>query len=203
MLPAKPMIVVIGGPNGAGKTSIAEDVLADTLEIQKFVNADAIARGLSAFDPDRAAIAAGRVMLTRLKELAKQRVSFAFESTLASRTFAPWLAGLKNDGYEVLVLYVSLRSQELALRRVKARVRRGGHSIPPDVVRRRFGRSACNLFDLYLPIATSCRIYDNSRDSPILIASGDPRNLVIHDRLRFGKLENIAHAQRNDRQKAL
>lgn len=120
-----PIVVVIGGPNGAGKTSIAEDVLANTLELQEFVNADTIARGLSGFDPDRAAIAAGRVMLSRLKELAKQRVSFAFESTLSGRVFAPWLSTLKRDGYEVHVIYVSLRSAKLANTRVKARVRLG------------------------------------------------------------------------------
>lgn len=193
-----PIVVVIGGPNGAGKTSIAKEVLAETLELQEFVNADTIARGLSGFDPERAAIAAGRVMLSRLKELAGQRVSFAFESTLSGRAFASWLSTLKQDGYEIHVIYVSLRSPALAISRVKSRVRKGGHSIPPEVIRRRFGRSAQNLFDLYLPIASRCRIYDNSMDSAVLIASGDPRSLLINDRLRFALLEKLSHAQKND-----
>jgi predicted ABC-type ATPase len=196
------MVVVIGGPNGAGKSTIAEDVLASTLNIQEFVNADTIARGLSGFDPDRAAIAAGRVMLTRLRELANQRTSFAFESTLASRTFAPWLASLKHDGYEVQLFYVALRSPSLALRRVKARVRQGGHDVPADVIRRRFGRSIRNLFSLYLPIADIWHIYDNSGETATRVAdrlsTGAPTilNQLCWDRLL--RASNEDHSKEAD-----
>lgn len=165
-----PIVVVIAGPNGAGKTTIAKRVLADTLGITEFVNADAIALGLSGFSPERAAIAAGRVMLTRLRELADAGESFAFESTLASRSFAPWLRELIVHGYEVHLIYVSLATPALAIRRVKARVRRGGHHVPDDIVRRRFERSARNLVKLYLPIATTWRIFDNSSSSLALSA---------------------------------
>jgi predicted ABC-type ATPase len=137
----RPINVVIGGPNGAGKTTISRAVLAETLGITEFVSADTLAAGLSGFDPERAAMAAGRIMLARLRELAANRESFAFESTLASRTFAPWLMGLREQGFEVHVLYVWLRTPELGVRRVKARLRRGGHGIPEDVVRQRYGRS--------------------------------------------------------------
>jgi hypothetical protein len=163
------MVVVIGGPNGAGKTTISQEVLAHTIGIQEFVNADVIARGLSGFNPERAAIAAGRVMLTRLRELAGQRGNFAFESTLASRTFAPWLKSLKADGYEVHIIYVSLLSPDLAIRRVRARVRKGGHGVPSDIVIRRYYRSLHNLHHLYLPISDVWRVIDNSK-TPILIA---------------------------------
>ena len=86
----RPSVVILAGPNGAGKSTAAPELLQGELSVNEFVNADVIARGLSAFDPDRAAIAAGRVMLARLDELAHQRESFAFETTLASRSFAPW-----------------------------------------------------------------------------------------------------------------
>jgi len=180
----EPTITVIGGPNGAGKTTIARAVLADTLGISEFVNADTLAAGLSGFEPERAAFAAGRVMLDRLHQLAAARVSFAFESTLASRSFAPWLASLRNRGCNVHLIYVWLRSPELAVRRVKARVCRGGHSVPDDVVRRRYKRSAANLFGLYMPIATTWRVYDNSGAEATLVAeakrgfSNEPTILV-------------------------
>jgi predicted ABC-type ATPase len=85
----RPSVVVLAGPNGAGKSTAAPALLQGALAVNEFVNADVIARGLSAFDPAAVAIAAGRVMLGRLRELAGQRASFAFETTLASRTFAP------------------------------------------------------------------------------------------------------------------
>jgi predicted ABC-type ATPase len=129
-----PVVVVIGGPNGAGKTTAAGRLLPDGLDIRRFVNADAIAKGLSGFDPEAVAFAAGRLMLQRIRELAAARESFAFESTLASRSFAPLLRDLSESGYEVLIYYVWLRSPELAIERVKERVRRDGHSVPPEVI---------------------------------------------------------------------
>lgn len=196
-----PQIVVIGGPNGAGKTTIASEVLDKTLGITEFVNADTIAAGLSAFDPERAAFAAGRVMLARLHELATARESFAFESTLASRTFAPWLARLIDSGYRVDLLYVWLRSPELAIRRVAARVRKGGHSISQDVVRRRYARSAANFLDLYCPLAErskgAWRVFDNSSKRPLLVARGglDIAPIISQERA-FEQLKEIANGVR-------
>lgn len=167
-----PYIIVIGGPNGAGKTTISRAVVRESAGLTEFVNADVIAQGLSGFDPQGAAFRAGRVMLARLRELAQSRASFAFESTLASRSFAPWIRELVEVGYEFHLVYVWLQSPALAVRRVRARVKRGGHHIPDDVVRRRFSRSLFNFWTLYRPIATTWRFYDNSSASPLAVASG-------------------------------
>lgn len=176
-----PQVVVIGGPNGAGKTTVATHVLRDTLQLMEFVNADAIARGLSAFDPSAVAMEAGRVMLHRLRDLASRRASFAFETTLASRTFAPWLRRLRADGYDVHVLFIWLRSSDLAIRRVRRRVRQGGHDVPPDTIRRRYLRGTANFVNLYAPLATTWRVYDNSGRSPTLVATGGAdAESVIH-----------------------
>jgi predicted ABC-type ATPase len=94
-----PNLVVIAGPNGAGKSTLAPALLHGLLGLDAFVNADVIARGLSGFDPDSAAIQAGRVMLQRLRELAEARADLAFETTLASRTFAPWIERQVAAGY--------------------------------------------------------------------------------------------------------
>jgi predicted ABC-type ATPase len=136
-----PNVIVIAGPNGAGKSTLAPALLRDTFGILEYVNADTIAEGLSAFAPLDASFDAGRVMLGRLHDLAEVEKDFAFETTLASRTYARWLSELKEtSGYRVSVIFLWLRDVELAIARVAARVELGGHSIPEETIRRRFER---------------------------------------------------------------
>jgi len=168
-----PNLIVIAGPNGAGKSTVAPTLLRDLLGIDEFVNADVIARGLSAFDPESAAIQAGRIMLQRLRELAQQRADFAFETTLASRVFAPWVAGLAESGYLFRLVYLWVESAELCITRIAERVRTGGHDIPHDVVRRRYSAGLRNFFELYRPLAETWQVYDNSCGPPVhLVAEG-------------------------------
>lgn len=171
MTSGPPIVVVIAGPNGAGKSTVARDLLWGALGVVEFVDADQIARGLSAFNAESAAIAAGRVMLTRLRELARERVSFAFETTLASRSFARWLHGLKASGYAVHLFFLWLPSADLAVARVAQRVRAGGHGVPETTVRRRYAAGLQNFFRLYKDLAASWRAYDASGESPRLIAA--------------------------------
>lgn len=159
--PASPRVVVFGGPNGGGKSTHADAILA-SLRIETFVNADFIARGLSGRHTDTVAFEAGRIMLRRLRQLADAQQDFAFESTLSSRSVAPFLRRLKARGYRVALYYFSLSSPQLAVRRVKLRVGLGGHDVPPEVVRRRFGRSIDNFFSLYAPLADEWTLFDNS-----------------------------------------
>jgi predicted ABC-type ATPase len=177
-----PSIVIVAGPNGAGKSTVAPALLHGALAVDEFVNADVIASGLSAFDPESAAIAAGRVMLARLHELAEQRESFAFETTLASRTFAPWLRNLRATGYQIHLLFLWLPSAEFALDRVADRVRAGGHNVPAETVRRRYQAGLRNLFSLYEPLASAWRLYDSSGLKPALIAERlEARGLRVYD----------------------
>lgn len=169
----QPQVVVLGGPNGAGKTTSANLLLPNDLAIRQFVNADIIASGLSGFAPETAAFQAGRIMLARLHELAEQREDFAFETTLASRTFAPFLRKLQSQGYHVTVFYVRLRTPELAVKRVAERVRRGGHHVPDEDVRRRYARGLQNFFHLYRPFADFWILCDNSDLRPQVVAQGD------------------------------
>lgn len=168
-----PHIIIIAGPNGAGKSTTAPSLLKGTLEVKEFVNADTIAQGLSAFRPEGAAFHAGRVMLKRIHHLAKERTDFAFETTLASRTFAQWIKDLKKTGYIHHLVFLWLPSAEFAIARVAERLRMGGHNVPEEVVRRRYAKGIRNLFSLYMPLADTWRVYDNSESSgPALIASG-------------------------------
>lgn len=167
-----PTVIVIGGPNGAGKSTIAPGLLAH-LGVGTFVNADTIARGLSALHPETRAFEAGRIMLRELHRLAQESQTFAFETTLASRTFAPWIQRLTQDGYEFVLGYVWVTSADIAVKRVAARVEAGGHDIPAEDVRRRWARSAFNFWNLYLPLAHRWLVYDNSQPArPERIAEG-------------------------------
>jgi predicted ABC-type ATPase len=131
-------LYVIAGPNGAGKTTFAKKFLPDYVDCKEFVNADYIASELSPFSPDRAAIQAGRIMLERIKMLGEHREDFGFETTLAGTVFANLLDNLKESGYKIHVFYLWVQNADIAIARIADRVRRGGHSVPDEVVRRRF-----------------------------------------------------------------
>ena len=167
-----PDLFVIGGPNGAGKTTTARGMVSTFLGCAEFVNADEIARGLSAFRPESVAPQAGRIMLERLRALARQGVDFAFETTLASRSFAPWLRERQQQGYGVHLIYLWLPTPELAIERVARRVRAGGHNVAEVIIRRRYERGRVNFGALYTPLADTWEAYDNSGFEPYLVAFG-------------------------------
>jgi predicted ABC-type ATPase len=169
--PSKPpTVAVLAGINGAGKTTASQRIFREGLRVPAFVNADTIARGLNTYDPESEAVKAGRIMLDHLHDLAARRKSFAFETTLSARTYAPWLGQLRDTGYVVHLFYYWLRSPDLAIRRVADRVRAGGHHVPDDTVRRRYARSIRNFLDLYRPVVTTWQVYDNSGTGAVLIA---------------------------------
>lgn len=168
-----PHVVVIAGPNGAGKTTLAPFLLRDALKLRDYVNADPIALGLSGFDPASVALQAGRVMLKRLHELAAQRKTLGFESTLAAKSYAGWIENLRSEGYEFQLMFLWLQSPELAVQRVKERVRSGGHDVAEEVIRRRYAAGLENFWSLYQPLANTWAVYDNStRPGLMLIATG-------------------------------
>jgi predicted ABC-type ATPase len=173
--------VVLAGPNGSGKSTVAPDLLQGALAVTEFVNADIIAQGLSGFAPEGAALEAGKIMLRRLRELAGRREDFAFETTLASRSFAPWLRRLRRSGYAVHLAFLWLPSADFAARRVAERVHAGGHDVPEDVVRRRYRAGLHNFFSMYQELCVDWRVFDNSSPAgPRLVAEGaglDPREV--------------------------
>jgi predicted ABC-type ATPase len=140
MTETKPQVVVIAGPNGAGKSTLAPFLLRDCLDLQDYVNADPIALGLSGFNPASVAFRAGRIMMQRLRDLTRQRKSFGFETTLATRAYAGWIRQLRGEGYNFQLIFLWLRSPELAVKRVHERVLSGGHDVPVVVVERRYVR---------------------------------------------------------------
>jgi len=165
-----PNVYVIGGANGSGKTTVAMSLLPNFLDCFEYVNADAIAAGLSPLNPDSVAVQSGRLMLLRLRSLSDSGSDFAFETTLAARTFAPFMRDCKAKGYTINLIYFWLQTPDLAVERVARRVASGGHSIPEDVIRRRYERGRINLIYLYLPLCDGWMIYDNSGSIARLVA---------------------------------
>jgi len=172
---------IIAGPNGAGKTTFARDFLPKYAHCREFLNADLLAAGISPFDPDNAAIAAGRVLLARMKELIQQRKDFGFETTLAGRSYTAVLADMKRNGYRLHLFYLWLSDADLAVARVANRVREGGHSVPENVIRRRFDMGARNLTKLYLPLFDYWMLFDNTAMCPHAIARHAPNETEVLD----------------------
>jgi predicted ABC-type ATPase len=178
-----PNLYVIGGANGSGKTTVALSLLPNVLGVFEYVNADAIAAGLSPLNPESMAIRAGRLMVERLQTLAEEGADFAFETTLAARTFAPFLRDCQGKGYTISLIYLWLPSPDLAVERVARRVASGGHSIPEEVIRRRYQRGQKNLVNLYLPLCDGWTVYENSGSDFRLIAGQViNREPIIYDR---------------------
>lgn len=193
-----PHIIILAGPNGAGKSTSAPVLLRDTFAVDEFVNADSIAQGLSAFRPESVALEAGRIMLKRLQELASKRADFAFETTLASRTFAPWLKQLAATGYKSHLMFLTLPNADAAIARVASRVSLGGHNVTASDIRRRFAAGLKNLFSLYMPVVSSWQIFDNSYpDSPVKIAEGgqDTSFNVIYEKQYNALLTEYGHGR--------
>ena len=167
----KPTIYIISGCNGAGKTTASFTILPEILGVHEFVNADEIAKGLSPFQPEKVSFEAGRIMLSRMDELIAQKADFAFETTLATRSYLGKIKEARKLGYRVVLVYFWLRSVELAIARVQLRVTEGGHNISLPVIRRRYERGLHNLFHLYLDAVSEWLVVDNSEEKHILLAS--------------------------------
>ena len=165
-----PNLYIIAGPNGAGKTTASFNLLPDILHCPNFVNADEIARGLSPFAPETVAFQAGRIMLQRIEELLPQRVDFAIETTLATRSYVQLVHRAQALGYKVHLIFFFLENEEQAIARVAQRVSNGGHDIPESDIRRRFKRGIYNLINLYMPICDSVLVYNNVLTPARLVA---------------------------------
>lgn len=185
-----PNLYIIAGCNGAGKTTASFTVLPEMLNCDEFLNADEIARGLSPFNPDRAAIDAGRLMLAKIDNLLLKQKDFAFETTLATKSYAKTITRAQKNGYLITLVFFWLDSVDLAIERVKTRVLEGGHNIPNAVITRRYFSGLINLFNLYIPICDYWMVFNNSKTPSELIAEGysdkdlDIKNINTFDILK-------------------
>jgi predicted ABC-type ATPase len=172
---ARPKIIIIAGPNGAGKTTFAQEFLPNEAQCVEFINADLIARGLSPFAPEKAALQAGKIMLNQIAANVSAGRSFAFEATLAGLNYARHVPRWRKAGYYVKLVFLSLPSADLAVDRVAARVRQGGHGVPDPVIRRRFDAGLQNFHAVYKGLVNSWALYDSAGSAPRLLEEGENR----------------------------
>ena len=184
-----PTVYVIAGPNGAGKTTFSAEFLPDFVKCREFLNAELIAAGLSPFPPETQNLRAGRLLLTRIKELTKASQDFGFETTLAGRGYIPKLNEMKNHGYRIVLFFLWLPSADLAVARVKNRVRQGGHNVPEPVIRRRFESGIRNLFQLYRARVDAWWLYDASRLPPTIVAQQEGSELQLFNSDLFEQIK--------------
>jgi len=187
---AEKYLYIIGGCNGVGKTTASYTILPEIIDCKEFVNADEIARGLSPFQPEEVSFEAGRIMLGRINELLKGDESFAFETTLATRSYKSKVVKAQQNGYTVILLFFWLNNVELAKERVKTRVKEGGHNIPSKVIERRYIKGIINLFDIYIDIVDGTMVFDNSYGKHELIAQKiEDEKIMVLDKKKFNQIK--------------
>ncbi len=185
-------LYIIAGCNGAGKTTASFTILPEMLECQEFINADEIARELDPLYPEKVSIKAGRVMLTKIKEIIRLDIDFAFETTLSPKSHVRLVETAKNSGYVITLIFFWLDSVDLAIERVKNRVQEGGHDIPNDVILRRYHAGLTNLFKLYIPVSDYWMVFNNSSLPAELIAEGYKNNVFdIKNSTTFATIKKL------------
>lgn len=184
-------LYIISGCNGAGKTTASFTILPEILNCKEFVNADEIAKGLSPFQPEKVSFEAGRIMIRRINELLETNEDFAFETTLATKSYKSKVIIAQKKNYTVTLLFFWLQNVDLAIERVKTRVREGGHNIETEVIKRRYINGIKNLFNIYLSVVDDVLIYDNSGGKPELIAEKNVESeITVLNEFKFNKLKN-------------
>ena len=138
-------IIIIAGSNGAGKTTFAREFLPKE---------------------------AGCLMIEEIESHVKRRDSFAFETTLSGRRYARMIPRWQGMSYRIKLVFLYLKDVEIAVERVRVRVRQGGHSVPEDVIRRRYEAGRKNFQQVYKRLADTWVLYDNSGERPLLLEAG-------------------------------
>jgi predicted ABC-type ATPase len=177
---SKPTCVILAGTNGAGKST----VFSETNPPGIFVNADDIAREISPDNPESVSVEAGRRVISLLKRLMLDRESFTYETTLSSRQALNVMRQARSAGYQVELIFIALRSPELHVARVASRVAQGGHSIPRDVILRRYETSLNNL-PVAVTLADYASVYDNSSASGARLMVSIENGIIVVDRLEL------------------
>ena len=155
-------LYIIAGCNGAGKTTASKRFLPDLIDCIEFINADEIAFKLCPENVESVAFVSGRMMLDRISNLLSSGMTFAFETTLSTKSYKETIIYAQSIVYNVILIFYWLNSVELAINGVESRVIKGGHHIDIEIIRRRYKRGIINLFQIYITLVNECLIFDNT-----------------------------------------
>lgn len=176
-------IVVIAGANGVGKTTFARAFLREY--DYEFLNADEIAKSLSAENPQAKKISAGKLFFQNLNDAVQNDKSLLIESTLSGRYLQKFLKSLKSENYQITIIFLFADSPEILIERIAERVKKGGHFVPDEDVRRRFVRGKQNFWNVYKNLADSWFLYYNMKDDFQLVATGEKDKILVIDESLF------------------
>lgn len=188
-----PTCWIIAGPNGAGKTTFALDFLP-TVGCGHFINADAIAAGLNPIHPEAETFNASRIYLNEIRSAIMAGKDFAFETTLAGRSYLSLVKQLKADGWRVELVYLALPSVEYSHLRVQERVQHGGHNIPAEAIDRRFSKSLRNLLGVFSHSVDRTQCFLNDRPVPELIFTQTFEGRLIENQTYYDQL--VRHSEK-------
>lgn len=173
------------------QTTASFTVLPELLNCFEFVNADSIAFGLSPLNPETATFKAGRLMLERIDYLLHEKKDFAIETTLTTLSYKNFIIKAKKKQYQIVLIYIWLANTNLAISRVNERVKKGGHFISEEIIKRRYKKGLINLFDVFIPLSDNWYIFDNSEERLIIISDGGTKsemrifNKIIWQKIKF------------------
>ena len=184
-------VIILGGANGTGKSTLANFLIAQTN--YTFLNADEIEKQLPDLQKGTPIthLKAGRILFDKLRNEQANGHSFILETTLSGKTLRSILNDLKTDGYRITIVYVFLETPELCIERIKNRVKRGGHFVSDEDVRRRYYRSIQNFWHRYRLLADVWTVYLNMELAPIPIATGFTSEMHIADSIIFQSFINL------------
>ena len=170
-------VVVISGPNGSGKTTYAKKYI-EQFEYE-FINADEIEKELDNPGTIKSHLQAGRIFFEKLKKQIKSHENFILESTLSGNYLIKFLKELSKNEYYITIIYVILDNPEYCIERIRDRVKKGGHFVNPDDVRRRFYRSKSNFWNIYKNIADEWIAVYNSSERPETFLIGEKDHYYV------------------------
>ncbi len=173
-------------------------MLPELLSCSQFVNADEFAKALSPFEPEKASIQASRYMLMKVRYLFDRQEDFAIETTLSTKSLRKMAQEAQANGYSVTLLYFWLNTPDIAVERVKARVKTGGHNIPEPTIRRRYYAGLVYLFNDYMPLVDRWILADNSNIPFKVVAQGwKGERTVVSDGEKYRQIcEIVEYAQK-------